>query len=598
MATGPTTSVLPGLRRTALLRDGGGLTDGQLLEAFAVRRDEAAFEALVRRHGAMVLGVCRRVLRNGHDAEDAFQATFLVLARKAASVRQRELVGNWLYGAAYRAALEARAATRRAKETSVRDLPEPRAADAEDGWRELRPLLDKELNRLPDKYRVPVVLCELEGRTRKEVARQLGIPEGTLSSRLAAARKMLARRLGRHGRGLSVAAVTAALAQGGASACVPAPLVESAVRQAAAGGDISARVASLTEGVLKAMLLTKLKIVGVLLLVAALAGAAGVFANPGPAARPRVLPGASARQGEKPQAGPAWKPRLAVKVAAGTQIFAAAVAPDGKVVAYATNQGIKLLDAVTGNEIALVDTDCTLAAAISPDGKKLATGHINAIKLWDAATGNNIATLAEGTGNVAKVAFSPDGKMLAAAEGGAVRLWDTATNKELRRLGPDKPKGYAVFGLAFSPDGKTLASADGQARTVKLWDIETGKKRKTLTGHTKNVMGVAFAPDGKTLVSSGGEGRVKLWDVDTGKERAELTWRTAGGHSLAFAPDGKVLATAGGGSNNVMLWDAKTGKDLGTLDHAAYVWSVAFSRDGRTLVTAGDDAVIVWEAKK
>jgi DNA-directed RNA polymerase specialized sigma24 family protein len=122
MVTGQTTSVLPGLRRTALLRDGVGLTDGQVLEAFAVRRDEAAFEPLVRRHGAMVLRVCRRVLRNGHDAEDAFQATFLVVARKVATVRLRDLVGNWLYGAAYRAVMEARAATRRAKETLFRNV--------------------------------------------------------------------------------------------------------------------------------------------------------------------------------------------------------------------------------------------------------------------------------------------------------------------------------------------------------------------------------------------------------------------------------------------------------------------------------------------
>src|SRR5262249_51181418 len=156
----------------------------------------AAFAALLRRHGPMVLGVCRRLVSNASDAEDAFQATFLVLARKAASVVPRELVGNWLYGVAYRTALKAEAlsARRRAVERQVEAVPDPPTSPEQVG-RDLRPLLDRELERLPAKYRVPVVLCDLEGRTRREVAGQLGIPEGTLSSRLAAARKLLAGRL-------------------------------------------------------------------------------------------------------------------------------------------------------------------------------------------------------------------------------------------------------------------------------------------------------------------------------------------------------------------------------------------------------------------
>src|SRR4051794_21714745 len=180
MATGQSNGVIRHLRRVALLPDGGGMTDAQLLECFLTARDEAAFAALVRRHGPMVLGVCRRVLRHDHDAEDAFQAAFLVLARRAATIRQRELLGNWLYGVAYRAALEVRA-RRRPRERQVSDMPEPRVADGADVGAELRPVLDEELNRLPEKFRVAVVLCDLEGRTRREAARQLGIPEGTLS---------------------------------------------------------------------------------------------------------------------------------------------------------------------------------------------------------------------------------------------------------------------------------------------------------------------------------------------------------------------------------------------------------------------------------
>src|SRR5690348_7166938 len=177
--------ILEHVRRAALAPDGAGLTDGKLLDGYVARRDEAAFAALVRRHGPMVLGVCRRVLGSPHDAEDAFQATFLVLVRRAASVVPRELVGNWLYGVAYRTALEARrtAARRQAREKQVNDMPQP-AAESEQLWHDLQPLLDEELARLPDRYRSAVVLCDLQGRTRKEAAQQLGVPEGTVSGRL------------------------------------------------------------------------------------------------------------------------------------------------------------------------------------------------------------------------------------------------------------------------------------------------------------------------------------------------------------------------------------------------------------------------------
>ena len=154
------------LRKLVLLQDGVGMSDGQLLECFLAQREEAAFAALMRRHGPMVFGVCRRVLRNTQDAEDAFQATFLVLLRKARSVRRPELLGNWLYGVAYRTAMAARGATakRRAKE---REMAKPGAVEDYDS-QELSSLLDKKLVQLPEKFRVPIVLCDLEGKARKE----------------------------------------------------------------------------------------------------------------------------------------------------------------------------------------------------------------------------------------------------------------------------------------------------------------------------------------------------------------------------------------------------------------------------------------------
>jgi RNA polymerase sigma factor (sigma-70 family) len=289
MATSQLSEVMQQLRRTVVLQDEAGLTDGQLLERFVRRRDEAAFAALVCRHSPMVLGVCRRVLGNLHDAEDAFQATFLVLVRKAASVVPRGLVGNWLYGVAYQTALRAKVANarRRAREKQVTALPEPEAAPP-DSWPDLQPLLDQELSRLPDKYRVPILLCDLEGKTHQEAARQLGWPVGTLSGRLARGRKRLADRLGRRGfLALSAGSLAAVLSQNTASATPPSSLLAATVRaagafaagHAAAPGIIPTQVAGLAEGVLKAMFLTKLKAAGLFLAVVVLAtgiGATGV----------------------------------------------------------------------------------------------------------------------------------------------------------------------------------------------------------------------------------------------------------------------------------------------------------------------------------
>ena len=288
MATSQMSEVIRHLRSAVLLRDGAGLTDGQLLTDYVSRRDEAALEALVRRHGPMVWGVCRRVLPDFHDAEDAFQTAFLVFVRKAASIASRELLANWLYGVAHQTALKARAtaARRKGRERQVTQMPEPAAAE-QDLWRDLQPLLDEELSRLPDKYRAVIVLCDLEGKTRKETARQLGVPEGTVAGWLARARARLAKRLTQRGIAVSGGGAFALLlAQQVASAGVPTSVVSSTINaatlyaagQAATSGAISAQVTALTEGMLKAMVLTKLKVVSVVLLVVAtLSGAAGVI---------------------------------------------------------------------------------------------------------------------------------------------------------------------------------------------------------------------------------------------------------------------------------------------------------------------------------
>jgi RNA polymerase sigma factor (sigma-70 family) len=312
MAIPQSATILHHLGQTMLRQDGAGLTDGQLLRSFLYQGDEAAFEALVRRHGPMVRGVCRRVLRNLDDADDAFQAAFLVLLRKASTLATREVLGDWLHGVAYRTALKARSAAAHRRMKERRTLRRDTITDLEDRWDWL-PLLDEDVGRLPLKYRLPVVLCDLEGRTRKDAAQQLDWPEGTLSGRLSRARTMLARRLTRRGVTLSATALAAGIASE-ASARVPFSLIRPICKNAmefvagSAAGSVSAYVAALTEGVIKSMFVSKLRyavaLVMVVLILTAGAGAWRYAAVAGPAEEKPVPAARDVRQGAVPNEEP------------------------------------------------------------------------------------------------------------------------------------------------------------------------------------------------------------------------------------------------------------------------------------------------------
>jgi RNA polymerase sigma factor (sigma-70 family) len=261
-------------------------SDTQLLERFAAVREESAFAALVERHGPMVLGVCRRVLHNEHDAEDAFQAVFLVLARRAAAVRKAESLGSWLYGVAYRVAARLRAGIglrqhkERCEEAASRT---ERAAGDLIGaivWRELRPIIDAELNQLPSKYRHPLVLCYLQGKTHDEAARELGWSKGSMSRRLDKARELLRHRLTRRGITLSAGVILGVLAENAASAAPSAALVHQTVQagllftagKTTAAGVISVQAVKLTQGVLHTMFMSKLKMTAAVLAAMVLVG--------------------------------------------------------------------------------------------------------------------------------------------------------------------------------------------------------------------------------------------------------------------------------------------------------------------------------------
>jgi RNA polymerase sigma factor (sigma-70 family) len=305
-------------------RDAGALGDAELLQRFVKRADAAAFTALVRRHGPMVLGVCKRLLRDAADADDAFQTTFVLLSRKAGSLGRPERLAGWLFQVAYRTARRARALRARRRECQA-PLPEA-AMDspvAEIVWRELRPIFDEELDRLPEKLRLPVVLCFLEGRTKRGAARQLGWPEGTFSTRLQQARELLRGRLARRGVALSAGTFSLALFEGAAAAAMPPTLTSATVHVAslaATGVALTGPVAVLTQGVIHSMYLTKLKLAAALVVaVGVLGGGAGWVSQRGdgggsaraeqPAAPERPNSSAAAKDEPAAKKSPAVDPR-------------------------------------------------------------------------------------------------------------------------------------------------------------------------------------------------------------------------------------------------------------------------------------------------
>ncbi len=280
--------------------DGGGLGDNQLLDRWRNQRDPLAFEVVVWRHGEMVWNVCRRLLAREPDVEDAFQATFLTFLRKADTIGKGQFLGSWLYKVAYRTALAARAssAKRHVHEQIDSDFPE-KATEA-DGWAELGPVLDEEVNRLPEKYRRPFVLCYLEGKTTDEAAQDLGCPRGTVGTRLAWARERLRARLTKRGVALSAVALTTLLSEKAGAESVPAALVANTVQastfsaagKAVAAGVISSSAATLSQAVLQTTLMTKLKTIAVALCAVGILGSgAGMLTQEtvaGPVAKTQI----------------------------------------------------------------------------------------------------------------------------------------------------------------------------------------------------------------------------------------------------------------------------------------------------------------------
>jgi RNA polymerase sigma factor (sigma-70 family) len=467
----PVNRVVRSARQAALAAALTQQTDGALLAAFIETRDEAAFAALVRRHGPMVLGVCRRVLRNLADAEDAFQATFLILARKAASIRAPGAVGNWLYGVAHTTAVKAQAMIRKRRTREREAASQPRTAAREEVWQAVQALLDAELAALPDRYRTAVVLCALEGKTIHDAARQLGWPQGTVASRLARGRALLARRLAKHGLVVSAGALATALAHGASAAELPPTLVLSTVQ--ATTGVVSAHVIALTQGVLQAMFLGKLKLTIPAVLVLALLGTGTVSLGPGaaPAAQDQAAPAQA-----KPDTDPRKLLQEIVRLRAQLEEMQQRLQDAHQKIRALQIELTARADADRKREKEPPHQETT---ATAPDGRTIANASGNAVDLVDAQSGKVLRRLAGHTGPVNAVAFSPNGKRLLTGGKDGVRCWDVASGQitfQTRMPGP--------IAIRFSEDGRTMTIRTSD-QAVHEVDAATGKELRVLREQLK-----------------------------------------------------------------------------------------------------------------
>ncbi|HEV3143976.1 MAG TPA: sigma-70 family RNA polymerase sigma factor, partial [Gemmataceae bacterium] len=615
MATATIGSILQNLRRLNGAAALGDLTDRQLLDRFVSEGEEAAFSALVRRHGPLVFGVCRRVLSQVQDAEDAFQATFLVLARKAGSISWRERVDGWLYATAYRIALKAKtkALHRRMKETPMAVVPES-ATSYETACRDLCAILDEELQRLPKKPRLALIRCYLEGQGQDEAARHLGWSPRTLRRRLGEGKEQLRQRLMR--RGLTLAGTLLATALHREAWAVSPALALTTIRAAtrkAALGALSAKVIALTEGAgLPSTFLTKAQLGVVLLLSVLLTAGVGLsLAARSPAIQPpqpdqALVPVEKRPNTETPkpradQYGDALPDRAlarlgTVRLRHKDMVASAAFTGDGKTVIAADGDGnLVYWDVSTGKEIRRVAAHRGVihALAVSSDGGTLASGGWGEVALWETATAKPLARWTVDNDAIKQLVFTPDAKTLALRQqGAAITLWDVATGKKLHDLQGHKGN---VSSITMSTDGKTLASASWKDPAIRLWDVATGKETRQIDAHKNEALWVAFAPDGKTLASSGNDNTLRFWDAATGKEK-EQSFEAAGLQSLVYLPDGKHLA--GFSNGGLALRDATTGKEVRAFEKPLRQSSnLAVSPDGKTLVTSwgGPHTLDLWE---
>ncbi len=580
MAKASLADVFRFLQRACALEGTCDLTDRQLLEAFLFRRDEGAFTFLVRRHGPVLFGACRRLLGNSHDAEDALQAAFLVLIRRTRSIRRKESVGSWLYGVAQRIARRTRTQTaaRQRREWQAATMPKAQSPDILD-TQELRAILDEEIGTLPEKYRAPIILHHLEGKSLDQAAHELGCLKTTLAKRVERARELLRKKLERRGITLAVAALATTLTEM-AAAPLPATLTISTVKAATlvvagktvVGGCLSAHVLALMNEALRGMVWVKAKMVLAVAVIGLAAGGTGwvgyketvKWGQPGP--RLMVQAPAAKKNANEP-------------------------AKQEKVVAKDLYD-----DPLPPSVVA-----------------RLGTMRFR------------------NEGQTADLLYSSNGEFLISRVGSQVVLWDVGTGKVLHRF-ERLAKEHFASPLDLSPDGSKLAflaeEPSSEKPEIKIADLRSGNILQTLDvpgnwplkaareSHSNFRFFMRLAPDGKRIVIADPEGKVHILDAATGRilvkvENIKVPEKPPAPtplgvksdentpkylseiYSLAISPDGKLLALSLPGGP--ALVDMSTGK-LKRRFEARNRWAptpFAFFSDGKKLAWADLDWIIV-----
>ncbi len=590
-----------------------GLTEADLLDHVA-RRDElseAAFEAILTRHGPAVLACCRRVLADSNAAEDAFQATFVVLFRQAGSIRRADPLIPWLLHVARMAALKARRGEIR-RLARERRAARPESSAPETITADIRVLVRSEVDRLPQKYRDPVHLCYYEGRTQDDAAAILGWPAGTVRGRLSRAREMLRERLRRRGIGIAPAGLAAAPnMRGDARAEIPRALREATLAATSRGAAARAVVLALATAVGRGLEVSAAfkAVVTTLAAVALISAGAGIaLLNDQDSQRSRehgppvgeapVRAVAVDRYGDPLPRGAIARlgtTRFRHDGIVGRNVFA----PDGKTLFTAgPGQEFRTWEVATGRQIRSIEADEPLLGAnhwvqeavFSRDGAAVFVAGAGAVGVIDFSSGRVLRRVeAQSKEHPLQISVSPDGRSLAVVvqfnpddEFGreprsALILYGAATLARQWRI--EKDHRFA-WDLAFSPDGRLLAIAgpdvptlhrymvEPQASSIRLLDVASGAERRRIPFEVFGVASVAFAPDGKTLAAGVGDRTVRLYDPDTGSERLPRL-----GHARAVAPPRKGE-------------DARKGFDEAKARPAA---CLAFSPDGSLLASGPAD---------